>query len=127
MFNIVDTLKTIILGKKIVETQNQNMAKLPYKELRKKLKQEMKDLTTEYVKNGKGYLGSSAYLKIRSTHIAYSMYRGHKFEEVERSWKHQDSWINIYVKQVAFQLLESYKAQTLSQDESNEQIIYHGS
>lgn len=112
MFN----LKLKELLKQIVRKKQPNMetnqTKMTYKELRKALKAEMKQLTEQYKE------GKADYMAVRAKHIAYSMFRGRQFDEVERSWKHPESWINAYVKTNATTLLASYKARVISDEEA---------
>lgn len=111
MFNLKQILKQIVLRKKQPNMET-NQTKMTYKELRKALKAEMKQLTELYMQ------GKAEYMTVRSKHIAYSMFRGRTFEQVESSWKHPESWINAYVKTNATTLLASYKARVISDEEA---------
>lgn len=110
MFNIKETLKLIIRRKQQTNMEtNLPDAKVPYLTLRKQLKAEIKQLTEDYIKAGGASLGDTSYLNLRAKHIAYSMFKGKRFDEVERSWKHPDSWINKSVKKRAEELYAKYQ------------------
>ncbi len=88
----------------------ESITKLPYMQLRKQLKAEIIKLTEDYIKSGTGYIGGTDYMNIRSKHVAYSMFKGRTFEQVEKSWKHPESWINKSVQKRSADLLASYQA-----------------
>ena len=79
-------------------------------QLLKQLKAEIIKLTEDYIKSGGGYIGSTSYMDIRSKHVAYSMFKGRTFEQVEKSWKHPLSWINRSVKKRSEELLANYQS-----------------
>lgn len=81
-----------------------------YKEIRSQLKSEYKKLIAEHTEaKRKGY-GSSTYKNVRMKHIAYSLFKGHSFEQIESKWKEPTSWVNDSVKRLALAMYESYKA-----------------
>ncbi len=49
-----------------------------------------------------------SYQNVRINHIAYSMFKGHTFEQVESKWREPDSSTNHYIKRQALALYESY-------------------
>lgn len=117
MFNLKEAIK-LIVRKKQQSMEKQPTQSISYKELRKQLKSEIIKLTEEAVKAQGYYLGSTAYCELRSKHIAYSMFKGKTFEQVEKSWKHPESWINLSVKKRAEILLASYQDRVKRHEEA---------
>lgn len=78
-----------------------------YKEIRSQLKSSYKQLISEHTAGKrKGY--SNLYEKVRVAHIAYSMFKGHSFEQIESKWKEPTSHINTWIKRQALALYESH-------------------
>jgi hypothetical protein len=78
-----------------------------YKEIRSAIKAEYKALTETHTKSKReGY--SSLYEKVRIQHIAYSMFKGSTFDQIESKWKQPENPMHNYIKRQALALYDSY-------------------
>lgn len=107
---------------------NKTYPKSNYKEIRSQLKTSYKSLITEHTKNKRSgtYSSSvnySSYSKVRIAHIAYSMFKGHTFEQVESKWKDPHSGTNAYIKREALKLYESYMKRIVVAEDALEVTI----
>lgn len=80
-----------------------------YKTIRAEIKSAYKQLTEEHTKSKRaGHDTWSKYQTVRINHIAYSMFKGHTFEQVESKWREPDSSTNHYIKAQALKLYDTY-------------------
>lgn len=84
-----------------------------YKTIRAEIKSAYKQQIENHTKNKRSgnYSSSvnySSYTQVRIAHIAYSMFKGHTFEQVESKWREPDSSINHFIKAEALKLYDTY-------------------
>jgi hypothetical protein len=90
----------------------ENIMKYPasnYKQIRTEIKSAHKQQIENHSKSKRlGLTSFSSYQSVRIQHIAYSMFKGHTFEQVEGKWREPDSSVNHYIKRQALALYDSY-------------------
>lgn len=92
-----------------------------YKEIRLALKLEMKLLTETHTALKRERKDTwSSYRDVRTKHIAYSMFKGSSFEQVESKWKEPLNSNNHYIKSAATKLYESYLKRIIVAEDANE-------
>lgn len=100
-----------------MKTQNQT-ARHPssnYKEIKSKLKSEYLKLVDEHTKLKRStpshkwnFANWRDYQAVRTAHVAYSMFKGSTFDQIESKWKDPKNPINQEIKRNAQALYESY-------------------
>lgn len=96
-----------------------------YKTIRAEIKLAYKLLTeqhTTFKRKGLISHGDADYRKVRIAHIAYSMFKGNTFEQIESKWREPDSSTNHYIKAQALKLYDSYMKRIIVAEDANEVV-----
>lgn len=91
------------------------MSNLHYLQLKKEIKANYLQLMKEHTTFKRSTMAHKwdannwdAYTTYRIAHIAYSLFKGHSFEQIEHKWNDPLNPLNHYIKSQAFMLYESY-------------------
>lgn len=95
-----------------------------YKQIRSELKAEYKKLIETHTNLKRERKDTwSSYRDVRTKHIAYSMFKGSSFEQVESKWKEPLNSNNHYIKSAATKLYESYLKRIIIAEDANEVML----
>lgn len=94
-----------------------------YKEIRSSIKSEYKKLIEEHTKAKREYRGYGLYEQVRIMHIAYSMFRGSTFEQIESKWKQPENPTHRWIKAKALKLYEEYMKRIVVENGANDEAV----